>query len=133
MTRRRLQRHTGLYVGYFFLRRGTWQQLLSSCGNESQKGPPRSGSAGISVHSYRKGSSERLVVFNYPGPVSSFCEKRIMITLQGCHIKLNDIVSFSSVQFSCSVVSDSLRPHELQHARPPCPSSTPGVYSDSCP
>ena len=37
-----------------------------------------------------------------------------------------------SVQFSCSVMSDSLRPHELQHARPPCPSPTPGVYSDSC-
>ena len=39
---------------------------------------------------------------------------------------------FSSVQFSCSVVSDSLRPHESQHARPPCPSPTPGVHSDSC-
>ena len=38
----------------------------------------------------------------------------------------------SSVQFSCSVVSDSLRPHGLQHARLPCPSPTPGVYSDSC-
>ena len=37
------------------------------------------------------------------------------------------------VQFSCSVVSDSLRPHELQHARPPCPSPTPGVHSDSGP
>ena len=41
--------------------------------------------------------------------------------------------TFSSVQFSCSVVSDSLRPHELQQARPPCPSPTPGVQSDSCP
>ena len=41
--------------------------------------------------------------------------------------------STSSVQFSCSVVSDSLRPHELQHARPPCPSPTSGVHSDSCP
>ena len=40
---------------------------------------------------------------------------------------------FSSVQFSCSVVSDSLRPHESQHARPPCPSPTPGVHSISCP
>ena len=40
---------------------------------------------------------------------------------------------FSSVQFSRSVVSDSLRPHELQHARPPCPSPSPGVYSNSCP
>ena len=40
---------------------------------------------------------------------------------------------FHSVQFSHSVVSNSLRPHELQHARPPCPSPTPGVHSDSCP
>ena len=38
-----------------------------------------------------------------------------------------------SVQFSCSVVSDSLQPHGLQHARPPCPSPTFGVYSNSCP
>jgi len=36
-------------------------------------------------------------------------------------------------QFSHSVVSDSLRPHELQQARPPCPSPTPGVHSDSRP
>ena len=39
----------------------------------------------------------------------------------------------SSVQFSHSVVSDSLWPHESQHTRPPCPSPTPGVYSNSCP
>ena len=39
----------------------------------------------------------------------------------------------SSVQFSHSVLSDSLRPHESQHARPPCPSPTPGVHSDSRP
>ena len=38
---------------------------------------------------------------------------------------------FSSVQFSHSVMPDSLRPHESQHARPPCPSPTPGVHSDS--
>ena len=37
-----------------------------------------------------------------------------------------------TVQFSHSVVSDSLRPHGLQHARPPCPSPTPGVYLNSC-
>ena len=41
--------------------------------------------------------------------------------------------SISSVQFSRSVVSDSLRPHESQHARPPCPSPTPGAHSDSRP
>ena len=40
---------------------------------------------------------------------------------------------FGSVQFSRSVMSDSLRPYESQHARPPCPSPAPGVYSDSCP
>ena len=39
----------------------------------------------------------------------------------------------ASVQFSCSVVSDSLQPHESQHARPPCPSPTPGVHSNPCP
>ena len=42
--------------------------------------------------------------------------------------------SFASVsQFSCSVMSDSLQPHGLQHTRPPCPSPTPGVYPNSCP
>ena len=40
---------------------------------------------------------------------------------------------FSSVQFSRSVTSDSLPPHESQHTRPPCPSPTPGVYANSCP
>ena len=41
--------------------------------------------------------------------------------------------SFSSVQFSRSVMSNSLQPHGLQHARPPCPSPTPGVYPNSYP
>ena len=41
-------------------------------------------------------------------------------------------VQFSSVQFSHSIVSNSLQPHESQHARPPCPSPTPRVHSDSC-
>ena len=40
---------------------------------------------------------------------------------------------WASVQFSHSVVSNSLRPHGLQHARPPCPSPTPRVYSNPCP
>ena len=42
------------------------------------------------------------------------------------------VFCLSSVQFSHSVVSDSLRPHEPQHARPPCPSPTPRVYPNSC-
>ena len=41
-------------------------------------------------------------------------------------------IKYESVQFSCSIVSVSLRPHELQHARTPCPSPTPRVHSDSC-
>ena len=54
--------------------------------------------------------------------------------------EVNDLIthacvmkSSQSVQFSCSVVSDSLRPHGLYHTRPPCPSPTPGVYPNSCP
>ena len=38
-----------------------------------------------------------------------------------------------TVQFNCSAVPDSLQPHGLQHARPPCPSPTPRIYSNSCP
>ena len=45
---------------------------------------------------------------------------------------LNSFID-TSVQFSCSVVSDSSQPCELQHARPPCPSPTPGVHSNSSP
>ena len=40
---------------------------------------------------------------------------------------------FSSVQFSCSVMSDCLRPHRLQHIRLPCPSASPRAYSNSHP
>ena len=43
------------------------------------------------------------------------------------------LISVSSVQFSCSVMSNSLQPHELQHARPPCPSPTRGVHPNPCP
>ena len=50
----------------------------------------------------------------------------VPLTLENCFI-------MSSVQFSCSVVSDSLRLHESQHARPPCPSPTPSFYPTPCP
>ena len=54
---------------------------------------------------------------------------------QFCEYLLLDLPSvlFCSVQFSRSVMSDSLRPHKLQHARPPCPSPTLGIYPNSCP
>ena len=48
-------------------------------------------------------------------------------------VKFVPSVQFSSVQFSRSVVSNSLQPHGLQHAMLPCPSPTPGAYSNSCP
>ena len=50
-----------------------------------------------------------------------------------CHPTISSSVTLFYLQFSCSVVSDSLWPHELQHARPPCPSPTPRVYPNPCP
>ena len=49
------------------------------------------------------------------------------------HMKINLTVVVILVQFNCSVVSDSLQPHESQHTRPPCPSPTPRVHPNSCP
>ena len=48
-------------------------------------------------------------------------------------LHFSPLFAFLSVQFSHSVMSDSSRPHELQHARPPCPSPTPGVHPNPCP
>ena len=74
-------------------------------------------------------------LFHFQSPFPAF--------LIFCSIALITVVSsvsrslpgtqFSSVQFSHSVVSDSLQPHESQHTRPPCPSPTPGVHSNSLP
>ena len=58
--------------------------------------------------------------------------KQYLLEASNCNLTFYK-TRLSSVQFSHSVVSDSLRPHELQHARPPCPSPTPGVHSNSCP
>ena len=76
-------------------------------------------------------STKFLVTF----PHSSSILKSILLFAAN---KIHSIIlwrtsQFSSVQFSCSVVSNSLWPHRPQHARPPCPSPTPGVYSNSCP
>jgi len=54
------------------------------------------------------------------------------LVMYGCESWIIEKV-FSSVQFSCSLVSDSLQPHEPQHARPPCPSPIPGAYPDASP
>ena len=54
-------------------------------------------------------------------------------TKKHCRAVLTVQLSRPSVQFSCSVVSNSLQPHGLQHARPPCPSPAPRACSNSCP
>ena len=55
------------------------------------------------------------------------------LSMHTCMLTWLDHQIFSSVQSSHSVVSNSLQPHESQHTRPPCPSPTPVVYSNSCP
>ena len=66
------------------------------------------------------------------GPFTCFRPASLWKCQFTCH-RLHETVFHRSVHFSRSVVSNSLRPHGLQHARPPCPSPTPGVYSNSCP
>ena len=60
-----------------------------------------------------------------------------LYTFNKCQLKWIDFIlsytSISSIQFSRSFVSNSLQPHESQHARPPCLSPSPGVHSNSCP
>ena len=69
--------------------------------------------------------------------VESYAHQKYLLKLKmktSRHKKLEkNLPSSSSVQFRHSVMSDSLRPHQSQHARPPCPSPTPRVYSNSCP
>ena len=74
----------------------------------------------------RKGNSHKLLVGIQTGPATM--ENSVEIPL-----KTENRIVISSVQFSRSVVSDSLQPHESQHVRPPCPSPTPRVHLDSCP
>ena len=60
-------------------------------------------------------------------------QKKTKEQAQALSMAMRTILQFSSVHFSRSVVSNSSRPHESQHARPPCPSPTSGVHPDSRP
>ena len=80
------------------------------------------------------------IVFPFPGdiPHPGIGPRSLALQADSFPIELQGkpIVSLeldSSVQISCSVMSDSLRPHELQHVRPPYPSPTPRVYPNPCP
>ena len=88
-------------------------------------------SAFIRIHSYSQSVVHGLLgIFRTPG-VSA--KSKLFITIRGLLFLLLEFVVMVSVQFSRSVMSDSLRPHESHHARPPCPSPTSGVHSNSCP
>ena len=67
--------------------------------------------------------------FEEPGGKKIGCQEQKQGTT---HALCTQHHQFSSVHFSRSIISESLQPHGLQHARPPCPSPTPGVYSNSC-
>ena len=83
--------------------------------------------------------SPTLAVYSNSSPFSwcPLCSEQHVQPYQAANLPfllpLFFIYCFSSVQFSHPVMSDSLRPHESQHARPPCPSSIPGVHPNSCP
>ena len=76
------------------------------------------------------GKVSTIISFRYCPAISLWLQLHIYL---GYLRLFHTSVQFSSFRFSRSVVSDSLRPHESQHARPPCPSSTQGVYPNSCP
>ena len=79
----------------------------------------------------RKLSQEREVIFPYPISKPTPLLNGAMMSNKKHHTRL-PFPCLSSVQFSCSVMSNSLWPHGLQHTRLPCPSPAPGVYSNSC-
>ena len=94
----------------------------------------------------------KVLKLNYHKMNKPVCSKDLWnannwICINRCKVKFRDqkmvkefgtnhitrVPGFSSVQFSHSVMSNSLQPHGLQHAMPPCPSPTPRVYPNSCP
>ena len=88
---------------------------------------------------------ETLFVNNVSAPIQEFLAHLPVLYISDLHNQMPQMhksqllemsvcmCQFSSVSFSRSVMSDSLRLHGLQHARPPCPSPTPGAYQNSCP
>ena len=102
--------------------RGTWQATVHVVGKSQMR---------LNTHTCALNEEGKLAF--------QLCEKRIKQPFQDnlrhrwktvvCMLTTN----MASVQFSCSVMSDSLRPHGLQHTRSPCPLPIPRIYSHSCP
>ena len=88
----------------------------------------------VNYWSYKTRIWLKIQNFKHTSIILSVIKEQIMIS---SNIKNNNNqtlnIHIRSVQFSRSVMSNSLQPHELQHARPPCSSPTPGVHSDSHP
>ena len=104
-----------------------WGFLGSSAGKESAC---NAGDHGSSPGSGRSTGEGKGYPFQYSGLENSV---DCIVRWVAKELDMTEQLSLSSVQFIHSVVSDSLRPHELQYARPPCPSPTPRVHSDSRP
>ena len=105
-------------------KRGSWTRHDCSCGFRLYREFP--GGLVVRIPSFHCCSLGSVSGLGAEIPRVMRCGYIIITTVMtGCF--------YLSVQFSSSVVSDSLRPHELQHARPPCPSPTPRVYPNSCP
>ena len=88
----------------------------------------------VGCRDLRRLSGHRMIFFFPQLSIQNLLSRRVMVTT----LPPPSTIPFhswrlSSVQFSHSVMSDSLQPHESQHARPPCPSPTPRVHSDSHP
>ena len=102
------------------------KEVRNAVGKNGVDRLPQQGSHRASVYLFKKAVSLSAIMQS--------TKKTVILVLSLCIKSIHFQLFFTtSVQFSCSVVSDSLRPHELQHTRPPCPSPTPGVHSDSRP
>ena len=94
--------------------------------------------AGRNINNLRNADATTLMAENKEEPKSYLMKvkeesEKVDLKLSIQKTKIMASGPISSVQFSCSVMTNSLRPRGLQYARPPCPSPTPRIYSNSCP
>ena len=88
----------------------------------------------VQLFYYNYSREHEVCAFSLLFPGDSWCQRSLNVLIDNLHIFFGELsIQILSVQFSRSVESDSLRPHGLQHARPPCPSPIPEVYPNSCP